>query len=364
MEDLLNLISDFPLYLRLLIAFGAAMALSTLIVLILYPTLRASARKTNSYSLKVFAERTRTAVFWLMAMLFTYWLWSLLENMLPAESENAFFPGILHLPRTLIYIFGGAFLIQITRVAADTIRHYYNADDGNNLRERKILTQLQYIQRIISIIVFIVVVAFILLQFDGMRKVGTGILSTAGVGGIIIGLAAQKSIANLLAGFQIAFTQPIRLDDVLIVNGEFGTVEEITLTYVTMRLWDQRRQVVPLQYFIDNIFQNWTRTNSELIGTVMLYLDYSFPVEELREEVSRFLPTQELWDERVQSVAVTDATEKTIAVRTLVSSSNAGNTFDLRCKTREHLLKWIRTNHPDKLPKQRMEGSQLLPGEG
>lgn len=363
MPDLLNLIADFPLYIRLLIAFGAAMAIAAVAVMILYPTLRASARKTGSHSLKVFAERTRTAVFWLLAMLLTYWLWTLIEASLPKDSENLFFPGALHLPRTLVYVFGGALMIQVTRVVADTIRHRYNADDKNNLRERKILTQLQYIQRIISIVVFVVVVAFILLQFDGMRKLGTGILSTAGVGGIIIGLAAQKSIANLLAGFQIAFTQPIRLDDVLIVNGEFGFVEEITLTYVTMRLWDQRRQVVPLQFFIDNIFQNWTRTNSDLIGTVMLYLDYSFPVEEMREEVGRFLPTQELWDERVQSVAVTDASEKTISVRILVSSNNAGNTFDLRCKTREHLLKWVRTNHPDKLPKQRVEGEGMISGQ-
>ena len=234
-----------------------------------------------------------------------------------------------------------------------------NADDVNNLRERKILTQLQYIQRIVSIIIFVLVVAFIFLQFEGMRKLGAGILSTAGVSGIIIGIAAQKSIANLLAGFQIAFTQPIRLDDVLIVKGEYGTVEEITLTYVTMKLWDQRRQVVPLQYFIDNVFQNWTRTNAELIGSVVLFLDYSFPVQELREEVERYLPTQELWDKRVQSVAVTDTSEKTITVRILVSSDNSGNTFTLRCNTREHLLEWVRVNHSDKLPQQRVKGDNL-----
>lgn len=359
MQKFLDLVASTPILLQLLIAFGIALALATVLTMILYPILRASARKTQSFTLEAFANRTRTAVFWLLAMLLTYWLWSLVSVSLPEGVNSFFLPGALHIPQTLLYIFGGAFLIQVTRVAGDTIRHRYNADDVNNLRERKILTQLQYVQRIVSIIIFIVVVAFIFLQFEGMKKLGTGILSTAGIGGIIIGLAAQKSIANLLAGFQIAFTQPIRLDDVLIVNGEFGTVEEITLTYVTMKLWDQRRQVVPLQFFIDNVFQNWTRTNSELIGAVVLYLDYAFPVKELREEVERFLPTQKLWDQRVQSVAVTDTSEKTITVRILVSSNDAGNTFTLRCNVREHLLEWVQTHHADKLPQQRVMGDNL-----
>ncbi|WP_020571482.1 mechanosensitive ion channel family protein [Neolewinella persica] len=359
MQAFLDLIGTTPISLQLLIAFGVALALAAIIVMVLYPILKISARKTQSYTLQTFSKRTRTAVFWLVTMLLTYSFWNVIDASVTDKEESFFLPGILNLPRTLLYIFGGAFLIQVTRVAGDTIRHRYNADDVNNLRERKILTQLQYIQRIVSILIFVVVVAFIFLQFEGMKKLGTGILSTAGVGGIIIGLAAQKSIANLLAGFQIAFTQPIRLDDVLIVNGEFGTVEEITLTYVTMKLWDERRQVIPLQYFIDNVFQNWTRSTAELIGSVFLYLDYSFPVQELREEVENYLPTQELWDERVKTVAVTETSERTITVRILVSSNNAGNTFTLRCNTREHLLKWVKTNHPDKLPQQRVKGDNL-----
>jgi small-conductance mechanosensitive channel len=363
MQELLDLVGTTPTSLQLMIAFGIAMALATLLVMVLYPILRAFARKTQSFTLEAFSKRTRTAVFWLLAMLLTYSFWNVINASVPEGGDSFFLPGILHLPRTLLYIFGGAFLIQVTRVAGDTIRYRYNVDDVNNLRERKILTQVQYIQRIISIIIFVVVVAFIFLQFEGMAKLGTGILSTAGVGGIIIGLAAQKSIANLLAGFQIAFTQPIRLDDVLIVNGEFGTVEEITLTYVTMKLWDERRQVIPLQYFIDNVFQNWTRNTANLIGSVFLHLDYTFPVDKLRAEVERYLPTQEFWDERVGTVAVTDTTDRVIVVRILVSSNNAGNTFTLRCNTREHLLAWVRKNHPDKLPTTRSDkGIILMPG--
>ncbi|MEO0731584.1 MAG: mechanosensitive ion channel domain-containing protein, partial [Bacteroidota bacterium] len=166
----------------------------------------------------------------------------------------------------------------------------------------------------------------------------------------------QKSIANLLAGFQIAFTQPIRLDDALVINGEYGWVEEITLTYVVHRLWDQRRQIVPLQKFIDDTFQNWTHTSSDLIGAVLLYLDYTFPVQELRDEVDRWLPQQtDLWDERVKSTMVTDNNAEVMTVRILVSAKNAGNTFDLRCRTREYLIGWIRDRYPQALPRTRVE---------
>jgi len=363
MNTLLEYIGYTPIYAQLLIAFGFALLLATAIVMILYPLLRVSARKTGSFTLEAFAKRTRTTVFWLMTMMLTFWFWTSVNASIDTNNLPFYLPGAIHVPRTLLYIFGGLFLVRVTQVLADTIRYRYNMDDANNLRERKILTQLQYIQRIASIVIFIVVVSFILLQFDGMRNLGKGILSTAGVGGIIIGLAAQRSIANLLAGFQIAFTQPIRLDDALIVEGEFGTVEEITLTYVTLKLWDQRRLIVPLNYFIDHHFQNWTRFNAELTGSVFLHLDYTFPVDKLRAEVERYLPTQELWDKRVAAVAVTDTTDRVIVIRILVSSGNAGNTFTLRCNTREHLLAWVRENYPDKLPTTRSEkGQQLTPG--
>lgn len=361
MQSFIDLINATPVYVQLLIAFGAAMLIATVVVMVLYPILSASARKTQSFTLEIFTKNTRDTVFWLLAMLLTYWFWSVIDGQLSSDQKPFFLPNALHLPRTLLYIFGGLFLIRITRVIARTIRHRYNADDVNNLRERKILTQLQYIQRIVSIIIFVVVVAFIFLQFEGMRKLGTGILSTAGVGGIIIGLAAQKSIANLLAGFQIAFTQPIRLDDVLIVEGEYGTVEEITLTYVTLKIWDQRRLIVPLNHFIDNTFQNWTRSSAELTGSVFLHLDYTFPIDELRAEVERYLPTQDLWDKRVVSVAVTETSERAITVRILVSSDNAGNTFTLRCNTREHLLKWVREKYPNKLPLTRSNSGAIIP---
>lgn len=358
MQEFFDLISSLPVPVRMAIRLGFALLISAVITLVVYPVLAATARRTDSYTLGAIVKRTRGIIFWMLTFLLTASFWSTMiksGNVTPAD----YLEPAIKIARTFFYVLFGLFLIRMTAVAADSIRHRYNADDANNLRERKILTQLQYIQRIVGIVVFIIIVALILLQFDAMKQLGQTVLASAGISGIIIGLAAQKSIANLLAGFQIAFTQPIRLDDALIVNGEYGWVEEITLTYVVMRLWDQRRQIIPLQKFIDDSFQNWTRSSSELIGTVLLYVDYTFPVEKLRAEVDRWLPQQEGWDERVKSVLVTDNNDRAMTVRVLVSAKDAGTTFDLRCLTREYLIKWIQENHQDALPQSRVAPNQV-----
>lgn len=351
MQELLELIAELPLWIRMLILLGVGMLVSAVAVLVVYTVLRATARRTGSFSLETFAKRTRTSVFWVLALILTLGFWSRFE----AEEGDFYYEPLVSVVRTVLYVMVGLFMMRLVAVGADSLRHRYNMDNPNNLRERKILTQLQYIQKIVGIAIFIVITALILMQFATMRRFGQTLLTGAGVSGIIIGFAAQKSIANLLAGFQIAFTQPIRLDDALIVNGEYGWVEEITMTYVTMRLWDQRRQIVPLQHFIDNTFQNWTRTNSELIGTVFLFVDYGFPIAELRAELDRWLPTQELWDQRVKTVAVTDNNDRMMTLRILVSATNAGNTFDLRCRTREHLITWAEREHPGGLARTRVQ---------
>lgn len=358
MNELMSLIKDLPLIAKMGILVGVALLVSAVIVLIAFPITKRIAKRVHSFALERFSERTRGVVFGLLALGLSLSFWSGLSPT-GGEAEQqmpAYFNGSFVLFRTGIYILVGVFIIKLVKIGGDTVRHYYAIDDINNLRERKILTQLQYIQRIVGIVVFFVILSLVLMQFESMRQLGSALLTSAGISGIIIGIAAQKSIANLLAGFQIAFTQPIRLDDALIVNGEYGWVEEITLTYVTMRLWDQRRLIVPLQKFIDDTFQNWTRKNAELIGTVLLYVDYTFPVDALREEVERYLKTQELWDERVVSVKVTENSDRAMTIRVLVSATNAGNTFDLRCNTREHCIKWIQENYRDCLPQSRVRG--------
>jgi small-conductance mechanosensitive channel len=255
----------------------------------------------------------------------------------------------------LLTISFAGILIALVKVGQDFIYHYYDLNKPDNLKERKIRTQLVFLRKIIVGLIVVVTICVILLSFDNLRKLGTGLLTGVGVGGIIIGFAAQKSLANLLAGFQIAFTQPLRIDDALVVEGEFGRVEEITLTYVVLHLWDQRRLILPINYFIEKPFQNWTRTTAEMMGTVILYLDYSVPLEALRAEFKRLLDVSPLWDKRVSAVQVTGATERDIEVRMLMSAANSGDVFDLRCYIRENIIQFIREYYPDSLPKTRME---------
>lgn len=246
-------------------------------------------------------------------------------------------------------------LTRLVRVGEEYVYYRYDLKKDDNIKERKVRTQLQFIRRLVVIAIIVLAVAAILLSFDSVRRIGAGLLTGVGVGGIIVGFAAQKSLGNLLAGFQIAFTQPIRMDDVLVVEGEWGRVEEITLTYVVLKIWDQRRLILPINYFIEKPFQNWTRCSAELLGTVFIYTDYSVPVEELRQELTRLLKSNNLWDKRVNALQVTDSKEHTLEIRALMSARNSSDAFDLRCFVREHLVGFIQQHYPEALPKTRAE---------
>ena len=183
-------------------------------------------------------------------------------------------------------------------------------------------------------------------------------MASAGVAGIVLGLALQPVLKNLFAGIQIAITQPIRIDDALIVEGEWGKVEEITSTYVVVKLWDWRRLILPLGYFIEKPFQNWTREGAALIGTVMIYLDYTVPVDDIRRKVEEIAAGSKLWDGQVINVAVTDFRENVMEIRILVSAADGGRTFDLRCEVREKLIDYVQRTYPDGLPKVRAQGME------
>jgi small-conductance mechanosensitive channel len=244
-------------------------------------------------------------------------------------------------------------LLRLIHLTQDYVYYRFDIKKADNLRERKIRTQLQFIRQFATGLIILLTIAAVLLTFSTMRKIGTGLLTGVGIGGIIIGFAAQRSLANLLAGFQIAFTQPIRIDDAVLVENEFGFIEEITLTYVVVRIWDDRRMVLPINYFIEKPFQNWTRTTTAMLGTVMLYTDFRMPVEPLRKELTRLLNNNPFWDKRVGAIQVTNLTERTVELRVLVSGPNSGSLFDLRCYVRENLLKFINENYPQYLPKTR-----------
>ncbi|MGE4407518.1 mechanosensitive ion channel family protein [Pseudomonas sp.] len=224
-------------------------------------------------------------------------------------------------------------------------------DVVDNLRARQIQTQSRVLLRTLGFFVLLVGLAAMLMTFPGARQFGASLLASAGLAGLAVGFAARPVLANLIAGVQIAMTQPIRLDDVVIVENEWGRIEEITGTYVVVRIWDDRRLVVPLQYFIEKPFQNWTRRSSSLIGTVFLWADYSLPLEPLREELRRLCrEVPELWDGRVCVLQVTDAGERSIQLRALVSSPDSSRNWDLRCHIRENLLGFIQRQYPHALP--------------
>ncbi|HKK62144.1 MAG TPA: mechanosensitive ion channel domain-containing protein [Bacteroidales bacterium] len=239
-----------------------------------------------------------------------------------------------------------------------SIKHFvltgYDIGNEDNLKARKMHTQMRVFERIMIVLIIFISLAVALLSFEKIREIGVSLLASAGIAGIILGFAAQKSLSLLLAGFQIAITQPIRLEDAVIVEGEWGWVEEITLTYVVIRIWDKRRLVVPINYFIEKPFQNWTRHSAEIMGTVYIYVDYGFPVEKMREEMKRILPQIPEWDGNVNVLQVTNCTEKTMELRALVSAFNSPRAWDLRVRLREELIVFMQREYPQYLPKARV----------
>jgi small-conductance mechanosensitive channel len=245
---------------------------------------------------------------------------------------------LIHLVNLWIIGCTGWLLVGIIFIIRDLVLSRYQLDVKDNLEARRVYTQIRVIQRILIVIILFVTLAIMLLTFDKVRQIGVSLLASAGILGIILGFAAQKTLGNLLAGIQIAIAQPIRLDDVVIVENEWGWIEEITLTYVVMRIWDLRRLIIPISYFIEKPFQNWTRISADLLGTVYLYADYTIPVEAVRQELFRILEKSEFWDGKVKGLQVTDTT----------------TAWNLRCDVREKLLTFIQKNYPENLPQTRV----------
>ena len=225
----------------------------------------------------------------------------------------------------------------------------------DNLLARKHVTQVRVLRRTLSTLIVLITVAAALMTFDSVRQFGIGLFASAGIAGIVVGLAARPVLSNLLAGVQIAVTQPIRIDDSVVVENESGRIEDITSTYVVVKLWDLRRLIVPLSYFIERPFQNWTRDSSTMHGTVFVYADHSVPVERVREQVAAIVANSKNWDGDVAKVQVTDAKESSIELRVLLSARDSGALFELRCEVREGLIAFLQRECPDALPRQRQE---------
>jgi small-conductance mechanosensitive channel len=243
----------------------------------------------------------------------------------------------------------------VLHIAADLYLMRFRIDVADNLLARKHFTQVRVLVRVLDVVIALVTLGFALMTFDAVRQYGVTLFASAGVAGIVAGLAARPVLTNFLAGVQLAIAQPIRIDDAVIVENEWGNVEEITFSYVVVRLWDWRRMVVPLSYFIEKPFQNWTRLGGELIGSVFLYVDHTAPIDVIRQKLTEIAKQSELWNGRVVNLQVSDCKETTIELRALISANSASAVWDLRCEVREKLVDFLQREHPYALPRRRFE---------
>ena len=240
----------------------------------------------------------------------------------------------------------GWFIVQVIRALFHYWQQKFDINNPNNLEARKKLTQMSMIERILVIAVIFIFVSIALMTIDTVRQLGVSLLASAGVAGIVIGFAAQRSFGQIFSGIQIAFTQPIRLDDVVVIEGEWGRIEEINITYAVVKIWDERRLIVPIDYFLNTPIQNWTRSTSNILGTIFLYVSYDLPVDPLREELARIVKEDPNWDRRVQNIQVTESREWYKELRVLVSSTNSSLNWDLKVSLREKLIDFINKNYP------------------
>jgi small-conductance mechanosensitive channel len=244
---------------------------------------------------------------------------------------------------------------ELTFVIEDVLEARYEIAAEDNLQARQVLTQVQVLRRIAVIVIAVVTVSVMLMTLPEVRSIGASILASAGLAGLVVGMAARPALSNVIAGIQIALSQPMRIDDVVVVEGEWGKIEEITTTYVIVQIWDLRRVVLPLTYLIEKPFENWTRQKAEIVGTVLLYADCSVPVEDIRRQLHEELKASDLWDGRVSSLQVTNATERTVELRALMSAADSGKLWDLRCLIRERLVGYLQEKYPASPPTFRAE---------
>lgn len=331
-----------------IVSFIALLAFLYFIDHLIFKRLGKKALKTpgvvDDYIVRLFKIPALILGYWIVFKIYTHFFFK----------DNTIV-GYLNHFNALILVFVVAWLIiQLVNAVTYYLQSKLDISVADNLRARKSLTQINVFKAIANTIIIIFAIAAALMTFKQARSIGVSLLTSAGIAGIIVGLAAQKSIGMILAGIQLAITQPIRLDDVVIVEGEWGHIEEITLTYVVVKIWDERRLVLPVTYFLEKPFQNWTRTNADILGTIFLYVDYDFPVDALRDELNHLVKSNFNWDKRVANIQVTDQNERDKELRVLVSSSDSSKNWDLRVALREQLIDFINTHYPDSFVKIRL----------
>ena len=337
---------------------AAAIALSFLAHRILFAVLRRVARRTAGIvddSIVRHANRPAWLIITLLAVI------AILPGLDIREDIRTIVGHLLSLSLTAAF---GWLAFSLTRTIKDVITARYDLDAADNLRAREVHTRVEMMQRVWGVIIVAVTVSVLMMAIPGVRQIGITLFASAGIAGIVVGFAARPVLSNIFAGIQLALAQPIRIDDVVIVEGEWGWIEEIRMTFVVVRVWDRRRLVVPLTYFIEKPFQNWTRKNADILGTVFLYTDYTVPVGRVREELHHILEESPLWDGDVWGLQVTNATDRSVELRALMGARNSGEAWDLRCLVRERLIGFLQREYPQSLPRMRAEISGETPAPG
>jgi small-conductance mechanosensitive channel len=346
-ERVTHFLTHFPDIVATVAVLLTGLAVGLLVKLVVFAALRAYGRREDAVLAQSVDRNLNRVSTWFFPALAVSLLLPLVQ-MTPKPFEVL--RRLVEIVLIITFAWG---LIKTVDVVEDQVLLRYQLNGGDNLRVRKLFTQLQFIKKVVMSLIVLVAAGLVLMSFETVRRLGTGLLTSAGIASVIVGFAAQRSISNLLAGFQIAFTQPIRIDDVLVVEGEWGRVEEITFTYVVLRIWDERRLVLPLNHFIEKPFQNWTRNSAQILGTVHLQTDYTVPVEAVRAELQRVVESSPHWDRRVCVLHVTDSKDRTLELRALVSAADAGAVWELRCAVREQLVAFLQREYPDALPRTR-----------
>ncbi len=292
----------------------------------------------------------------LIISILTFVILAVSEHMLYALFDHTVVenPVIETLKHALLISCSAWIMIEVVNLIKIQILKKFDISKADNLKSRKLHTQINMIEKVIVFIIILIAVGLILLSIESIREIGIGIFASAGVAGIIIGLSAQKIFGALMASIQIAIAQPFRLNDAVLVENEWGWIEEINLTYIVIQIWDKRRLVLPTTYFLEKPFQNWTRTTADIIGTVFLYTDYTISFDSLRQELTRLLESTPLWDKKVNVLQVTDSKETTVEIRILVSAKDSPTAWDLRVYIREKMIEFIQKNYPESLPRTRV----------
>jgi small-conductance mechanosensitive channel len=318
--------------------------------IIYYILMRWAARRA-SMTVERIVDHTYRPVAYILPLTF---IQIALTSIVFREAHPTWRDAIFHIAQVLM-IFGIAWMaVALIQLGTDILMARHRLDVTDNLLARQLETRIRILTQITTMVVGLVALAIALMTFPAIRAVGTGLLASAGAAGLVVGIAARPLFENVIAGIQLAFTQPIRLDDVVVVQGYYGRIEEIRSTYVVLNVWDLRRLVIPLSWFIENPFENWTHATANLIGEVHLITDWTLDVDRLRAAVPEMLKGTDLWDGRVQNCQVVDADDRGMDVRVLVSARNSGDLWDLRCLMRERMIAYLREHQPNAFPRMRL----------